>query len=266
MHEQKFVPPHENRPEPHQGMIAGRKWGRCIRRDSFCIFRQMNPKRRAAEAALKFLKDGMVVGLGTGSTADEFLQALSVALKTGKLKAIRGVPTSRRSQQRAEELGIPLVSLSQAARPDVTVDGADEIAPGLDLIKGLGGALLREKVVAQNSAKLVIIADSKKTVDKLGTSSALPVEVVQFAHEVQADFLQSLGAQPVLRLGPDGAPMITDNGNYIYDCRFSGGIQKPVEVEAAMRSRAGIVETGLFLGMASVALIARDDSIEERTR
>jgi len=247
-------------------MIAGRKWGALYSEGLILYLPAMNPKRRAAEAALKFLKDGMVVGLGTGSTADEFLQALSVALKTGKLKAIRGVPTSRRSQQRAEELGIPLVSLSQAARPDVTVDGADEIAPGLDLIKGLGGALLREKVVAQNSAKLVIIADSKKTVDKLGTSSALPVEVVQFAHEVQADFLKTLGAQPVLRLNADGTAMVTDNGNYIYDCRFPKGIQNPAEVEAAMRARAGIVETGLFLGMASVALIAWDDSVEERTR
>src|SRR6185312_6437601 len=109
----------------------------------------MNPKRRAAEAALKFLADDMVVGLGTGSTADEFLQALSAALKAGKLKNIRGVPTSQRSEERAHELGIPLVELSHSSRPDVTVDGADEIAPGLDLIKGLGGALLREKVVAQ---------------------------------------------------------------------------------------------------------------------
>jgi ribose 5-phosphate isomerase A len=226
----------------------------------------MNPKRRAAEAALKFLADDMVVGLGTGSTADEFLQALSAALKSGKLKNIRGVPTSHRSQQRARELGIPLVELSDASRPDVTVDGADEIAPGLDLIKGLGGALLREKIVAQASKKLVIIADSAKTVARLGSRSALPVEVVRFAHDIQADFLKTLGAEPVLRLASDGRAMVTDNGNYIYDCRFSNGIDRPRELEAAMRSHAGLVETGLFLGIASMALIATAETVEEQVR
>ena len=227
---------------------------------------EMNPKRRAAEAALKFLENGMVVGLGTGSTADEFLQALGAALREGRIKDIRGVPTSERSEQRAVELGIPLIKLAEYSRPDVTVDGADEIAPGLDLIKGLGGALLREKIVAQNSARLVIIADAGKTVDKLGTRSPLPVEVTQFAHEIQADFLRSLGANPTLRRKPDGAVMVTDNHNYIYDCRFPGGIDKPGEVEAALRSRAGIVESGLFLGIASVALIATDDNLEQRNR
>ena len=225
----------------------------------------MNPKRRAAEAALRFISDGMVVGLGTGSTADEFLQALSAAIKSGNLRNIKGIPTSKRSQQRAEELAIPLLGLD-AARPDITVDGADEIAPGLDLIKGLGGALLREKIVAQNSAKLVIIADSDKVVSALGTRSALPVEVVHFAHEIQGKFLQGLGADPVLRRDKSGQPVVTDNGNYIYDCRFAGGIKNPTQLEREMRSRAGIVETGLFLKMASVALVANDRSVEERTR
>jgi ribose 5-phosphate isomerase A len=224
----------------------------------------MNPKRRAAEAALKFLSSGMVVGLGTGSTADEFLQALAAALKSGKLNNIRGIPTSQRSQQRAEELGIPLMDLSDAALPNVTVDGADEIAPGLDLIKGLGGALLREKVVAQNSTKLVIIADADKVVPRLGIRSALPVEVVQFAHEIQAGFLRSLGAEPTLRLTGGGKPLVTDNGNFIYDCRFAGGINHPEKLEHEMRSRAGIIETGLFLKMASVALIATEQAVEER--
>src|SRR6185437_5554926 len=117
---------------------------------------------------------------------------------------------------------------------DVTVDGADEIAPGLDLIKGLGGALLREKVVAQASKKLVIIADSAKTVAKLGTKSALPVEVVRFAHTMQADFLRAVGATPDLRMSKDGRPMETDNGNYIYDCRFPAGIDEPRKLEAAL--------------------------------
>jgi ribose 5-phosphate isomerase A len=226
----------------------------------------MNPKRRAAEAALKFVKDGMIVGLGTGSTADEFLQALAAAIKAGKLRGIRGIPTSERSQQRSQELGIPLLELSDAARPDVTVDGADEVAPGLDLIKGLGGALLREKIVAQNSAKLVIIADASKVVPSLGTRSALPVEVVQFAHHIQESFLKSLGAEPVLRRDKDGNPFVTDNGNFIYDCRFAGGIRNPAELEQKVWSRAGIVETGLFLRMASVALVADENSVQERIR
>lgn len=214
---------------------------------------------------MKFVRDGMVVGLGTGSTADQFLQALGAALKAGKIRDIRGVPTSRQSERRAEQLGIPLATLAQCPHPDVTVDGADEIAPNLDLIKGLGGALLREKIVAQNSGKLVIIADSGKTVSKLGEHSMLPIEVVQFAHDVQEAFLTSLGTAPTLRRGPDGAIFVTDNGNYIYDCRFASGIDRPHELELALKSRAGIVETGLFLGIASVAIIASEDGVEERS-
>jgi ribose 5-phosphate isomerase A len=223
----------------------------------------MNPKQRAAEAALKFVRSGMVVGLGTGSTADQFLLALAAALKAGTLRDIRGVPTSRQSERRALELGIPLATLAQCPRPDVTIDGADEVAPNLDLIKGLGGALLREKIVAQNSRQLVIIADASKSVSKLGTHSMLPVEVVQFAHEVQEPFLRSLGAAPTLRRTADGAPFVTDNGNYIYDCRFPEGIDDAQQLESTMRSRAGIVETGLFLGIAAVALVADDHRVQE---
>jgi len=226
----------------------------------------MNPKQRAAEAALKFIQSGTVIGLGTGSTADQFLQALGSALKAGRVTHIRGVPTSRQSESRARELGIPLVTLAECPSPDVTVDGADEVAPNLDLIKGLGGALLREKIVAQNSKKLVIIADTTKSVLKLGTHSMLPVEVAQFAHEVHESFLQSLGATPVLRRGADGKAFVTDNDNYIYDCRFAKGIENPHELERKLKSRAGIVETGLFLGIAVVALVADSERVEERTR
>src|SRR5215212_5264666 len=137
----------------------------------------MSPKQRAAEAAMKYVKSGMVVGLGTGSTADLFLQALAAALKDGRVRDVRGVPTSRQSERRAQHLGIPLATLADCPHPDVTIDGADEVAPNLDLIKGLGGALLREKIVAQNSKKLVIIADASKAVDVLGTKSPVPVEV-----------------------------------------------------------------------------------------
>lgn len=226
----------------------------------------MNPKQRAAEAALRFVQSGMVVGLGTGTTADEFLKVLAAALRSGTVRDIRGVPTSRQSERRANELGIPLVTLAGVSKVDVTIDGADEVAPNLDLIKGLGGALLREKIVAQNSAKLIIIADSGKSVPKLGTKSMLPVEVVQFAHEIQSGYLKSLGAAPALRPGNNGEPFVTDNGNYIYDCRFAGGIERPHELDRMLRARAGIVETGLFLGMAWLALIADGDRVRELAR
>lgn len=226
----------------------------------------MNPKQRAAEAAIQFVQNGMVIGLGTGSTADQFLQVLSAALKSGRLRGVRGVPTSRHSEQRAAQLGIPLITLADCPRLDLTIDGADEVAPNLDLIKGLGGALLREKIVAQNSARLIIIADASKSVTKLGAKSMLPVEATPFAHEIHEPFLRTLGAAPTLRKDPSGSPFVTDNGNYIYDCRFPNGIDKPHEVDATLRARAGIVETGLFLGMASIALIADENRVREQRR
>ncbi|MGB7157894.1 MAG: ribose-5-phosphate isomerase RpiA [Tepidisphaeraceae bacterium] len=222
----------------------------------------MNPKQRAAEASLQFVRDGMVVGLGTGSTADYFLQALAAALRAGRLKNVRGIPTSRQSERRAEHLGIPLITLADA-KPDVTIDGADEVAPNLDLIKGLGGALLREKIVAQNSGQLIIIADAGKAVEKLGTKSPLPVEVAPFSHEVHAAFFRSLGATPTLRRTSDGAVYVTDNGNYIYDCKFTT-IENAAALDVTLHGRAGVVETGLFVGIASVALIAAENGVEER--
>ncbi len=224
----------------------------------------MNPKQRAAEGSLQFVRDGMVIGLGTGSTADYFLQALAAALRDGRLKNIRGIPTSRQSERRAEELGIPLITLAQA-KPDVTIDGADEIDPQLNLIKGLGGALLREKIVAQNSGTLIIIADAGKSVSKLGTKSPLPVEVARFAHEAHVDFFRELGATPTLRKTPDGAAYVTDNGNHIYDCTFSG-IEDPAAMNAKLHGRAGVVETGLFVGIAAVALVADETGVDERHR
>ena len=169
----------------------------------------MNPKQRAAEAAIQFVENGMVIGLGTGSTADQFLQVLSAALKSGRLRDVRGVPTSRHSEQRAAQLGVPLITLADCPRLDLTIDGADEVAPNLDLIKGLGGALLREKIVAQNSARLIIIADAGKSVTKLGARSMLPVEATPFAHEIHEPFLRALGAAPTLRKDPSGSPFVT---------------------------------------------------------
>lgn len=224
----------------------------------------MNPKQRAAEAALPLLHSDMVVGLGTGSTADFFLVALADALKSGRLRNIVGVATSRQSEHRSQELGIPLTTLAQAPVIDVTVDGADEVDPNLNLIKGLGGALVREKIVAQNSRQFVIIADASKSVATLGTKAPLPVEVVPFAHEVHEAFFRSLGAEPVLRRA-GGMIFNTDNGNLIYDCRFQR-IDDPAGLEQALCRRAGVVGTGLFVGMANVALIADESKVTRMDR
>ncbi len=229
------------------------------------MLKTMNGKQRAAEAAISLLQNDQIVGLGTGSTADFFLIALGNALKSGQLNGIRGIPTSVQSERRAQELGIPLLDFSKQPFADITVDGADEISPQLDLIKGLGGALLREKIVAQNSKKLVIIADSSKEVSALGTKSPLPVEAAQFAHELQEPFLRSLGCQPTLRRKHDGSIFVTDNNNFIYDCRFPR-IDRPDQLEQALKKRAGIVESGLFVGIARTVLIGDDNGVQRRDR
>ncbi len=225
----------------------------------------MDAKRRAAEAALPLLASGMVVGLGTGSTADYFLQALGAAVRSGQLSGIVGVPTSRQSEQRAMELGIPLTTLGRHPVLDVTVDGADEVDPQMNLIKGLGGALVREKIVAQNSRRFIIIADGSKTVDRLGTRSPLPVEVVQFAAEIQDGFFRSIGAEPVLRK-VGGMVFNTDNGNLIYDCKFPGGLADPAATERLILDRAGVVGCGLFLGMATTVLVGTEDGVTRTDR
>jgi ribose 5-phosphate isomerase A len=225
----------------------------------------MDAKQRAAEAAIPLLASGMVLGLGTGSTADYFLQALARALETGQLSNVVGVPTSRQSEYRALELGIPLTTLGKNPVLDVTVDGADEVDPNLQLIKGLGGALVREKIVAQNSRRFIIIADGSKVVPRLGTRSPLPVEVVPFAFEIQDRFFRSLGAEPTLRK-VGGMVFNTDNGNLIYDCKFPSGIADPVAVERAILDRAGVVGSGLFLGMATTVLVGTADGVTRMDR
>lgn len=234
-------------------------------RTTFVCLRRMNPKQRAAAAALAFIESGMVVGLGTGSTSECFLQALASVLKRGVLRDVRGVPTSLQSERRARELGIPLVTFSQCPRPDITIDGCDEVDDRLDLIKGLGGALLREKIVAQNSRRLIIIADASKRVSRLGTRCPLPVEVAVFAYETHREFFVTLGASPSLRHTPEGSIFITDNGNYIYDLRFDQ-IDNPSGLDATLRARAGVVGSGLFLGMAERALIADESEVRELSR
>ena len=220
----------------------------------------MTPKERAARAAIEHIDSGMTIGLGTGSTAQIFIDLLGAELKSGRINNIRGVPTSVRSHDQARHLGIELVDFSQVDSCDVTIDGADEVSPTLDLIKGLGGALLREKIVAQNSKKLIIIADSSKAVAHLGAKVPLPVEVTQFSYQASERFLRTLDCTPTLRQGDGGKPYVTDNGNFIYDCRFDAPFD-PKVLDAKLKSRAGIVETGLFVGIAAVAIIATDSDL-----
>jgi ribose 5-phosphate isomerase A len=216
-------------------------------------------KRAAAEAAAAMIGDGMIVGLGTGSTAWFAIEALIRRVHDGL--RIRGIPTSERSAAQARAGGIPLTTFAEHRRLDITIDGADEIQTGtLNLIKGLGGALLREKIVASASERLVIVADGRKLVDQLGETAVVPVEVVPFGWETTADRLRRLGTEPQPRRGPDGRLFCTDGGNRILDCRFDA-IPDPAGLERAVGQIVGVVEVGLFIGMAGLALIADDSGV-----
>src|SRR5579863_8388153 len=216
-------------------------------------------KEAAARASLNFIEDGQVVGLGTGSTAAYFIQLLGERVKDG-LK-IRGIPTSDRSREMASTLGIPLTTLDECQQIDVTVDGADEVDQQLRLIKGGGGALLREKIVASATRKLVIVADASKRVPVLG-KFPLPVEVIKFAQAVVAKKIAALGAEVELRLGADRKPYLTDENNYILDCHF-GQIPDADGLARCLSDIPGVVEHGLFIGMASVVLVAEAREILE---
>jgi ribose 5-phosphate isomerase A len=223
-------------------------------------------KGRAAEAAFAYVKSDMVLGLGTGSTVAHLLDLLGVALASGQLSGIVAVPTSIRTETRARELGIELIELGDTKMLDLTIDGADEVSPELDLIKGGGGALLREKMVAQASERVVIIADGAKVVERLGTTFALPVEVVRWGWKAHVHFLQDCGGEVTPRRGAEGAFVLSDNGHLLLDCRFPEGIRDPGALEAALTLRAGIVETGLFLGLADEAVIASETGITRMSR
>lgn len=201
----------------------------------------------------------MVVGLGTGSTARHVLDVLAERRRAGALRRVVGVPTSRTTERYARELGIRLVTLEEEARLDLTIDGADEVDPALDLIKGLGGALLWEKIVASASDGLVIVADESKLVERLGSRAPLPVEVAAFGWNVHLSFLDLLGVRPTLRTDSRGAAFVTDGGHYLLDCHFEDGIAEPRRIERELRQRVGILETGLFLGMADWVIVGSDD-------
>jgi ribose 5-phosphate isomerase A len=211
-------------------------------------------KRAAAEAAVELVEDGMVIGLGTGSTAAFAVEALARRHRQGL--HFLGIPTSERTAAQARAAGIPLTSFAQHRQIDLTIDGADEVERGtLNLIKGLGGALLREKIVAAASRRLAIVVDGSKLVDRLGTHSPVPAEVVAFGLEATQAALEVLGASARLRLSQAGDPFVTDNGNRILDCSF-GSIADPARLEERIRHIVGVVESGLFISRADPVFVA----------
>lgn len=225
-----------------------------------------NLKQQAAHYALKYVQDGMLLGLGSGSTSAYFIELLGEKLRNGELQGVTGVPTSAETIRRARQAGIPLTTLSERfpgqEQPwlDLAVDGADEIDPGLNLIKGLGRALLREKVIEMHARRFIVIADESKLVERLGRGP-LPVEILPFEHPLQVRWLSTLGCHAELWLEPDGSPVVTDNGNYLARCWFEGGIPDPYALARALADRPGVIEHGLFLDMGSLAVVASRDGI-----
>lgn len=215
-------------------------------------------KEAAGRASVKFVRDGNVVGLGTGSTAAYAVRELGERVRSG-LK-IRGIPTSVKTMELATSLGIPMTTLQEVQQIDVTIDGADEFDPQLNLTKGGGGALLREKIIASASKQLVIIADSSKQVAMLG-KFALPIEVIPFAEALIAKRIKAMGATVDLRQR-DGKTFVTDEGHHILDCHF-GEIPDPPALARRLSDMPGIVEHGLFIGMTSVVLLAKGNEVQE---
>jgi ribose 5-phosphate isomerase A len=221
-----------------------------------------NPKRVAAERAVaEYVESGMVLGLGTGSTASFAVRKIGELIANGDLENVQGVATSERTANLAGEVGIPLVALSEA-RPCLTIDGADEVEPGLSLIKGRGGALLREKIVAHASGGLVVVADESKMVDALG-AGPLPVEIEPFGWEATLEVLFSLGCEPELRMEREAPrrPYVTDGGHYTADCRFAS-IPDPAGLEGEIKRIPGALECGLFVGLAQAVVVGRSDGAE----
>lgn len=221
-------------------------------------------KREAGERAAELVTDGMKVGLGTGSTVHYTLLALGRRVREEGLDIV-GVPTSVRTERTSREVGIPLGDLDDLGHLDITIDGADEVDPHLNLIKGLGGALVREKIVAAHSRELVIVVDESKVVEVLGTRSPLPVEVLTMGHKRLGSVLSDLGCAPALRLDAEGRPFVSDNGNHIYDCRFPH-IRRPHELEMEINRIPGVVENGLFLDMATKVLVAGSSGLVTKIR
>jgi len=216
-------------------------------------------KKAAAIKAVEWIEDGMAIGLGTGSTTYFALEAIGDLVKGGH--DLVGVPTSLRTEEIARGFGIPLTTLEEVNRLDVTIDGADEVDPQNRLIKGMGGALLREKIIASCTDVEIIIVDDSKLVNVLGTRSPLPVEVIPFGHLRTRERIETTGCRAMLRGG--GTPFITDSGNFIYDCEYSS-ITNPEELERELDSIPGVVENGLFIGLADRIIIAGKGGVQVR--
>lgn len=219
-------------------------------------------KKRAAEHAIGMVSDGQVIGLGTGSTAKFAIEGLGRRIREGL--SIRGVPTSIGTEVLAREAGIPLVELNEAPVVDITIDGADEVDPDFNMIKGGGGALTREKLVALASRRRIILVDKSKLVASLGQARSLPVEVLPFAWALSARRLSQLGCTASLR-DQAGLPFVTDNGNYILDCNF-GAMADPATLESRIKLLPGVIESGLFIGIADTLVIGFDDHVEVKKR
>lgn len=217
-------------------------------------------KAKAGYAAVEMVQSDSVVGLGTGSTAKFAVERLAEKLHSGELVNIRGVATSEQTAQLAAKVGIPLLDMQEIDHIDITIDGADEVDPSMNLIKGGGGALLREKIVAQASDVVIIIADDSKYSEVLGNNWALPVEVIKMALASEKKYLESLGANVILRKTKEGQVFITDEGNYVLDADF-GHITDPAELSRKLESRAGIVEHGLFVGIATKVILAGPEDL-----
>lgn len=222
-------------------------------------------KQEAGEYAVRYIESGMVVGLGTGSTAIHAVRRIGALLKEGSLRDIVGFATSTATLRAATTLGIPLLTEDLPRLIDITIDGADEVDPAFNVIKGGGGALLREKIVAQASRRLIIVVDERKLSPQLGVTWPVPVEIMRFGYASNVRFLTALGAQVILRLTADGVPFVTDNGNWIVDCAF-GPMADPAALADALAGRAGIVEHGLFLDLATDLIVAGVDGIRHLPR
>ncbi|HDP99717.1 MAG TPA: ribose-5-phosphate isomerase RpiA [bacterium] len=212
-------------------------------------------KKKAALEAVEFIESGMILGLGSGSTAWYALEEIGKRIKIGLLESIVGIPSSSRTAELARQFGIPMGTLDDFPVIDLTIDGADEVDPELNLIKGGGGALLHEKILAQNSRRVMIIVDQSKLAPALGTNCKLPLEVVPFSLRPMLSYLESLGAQTLVRTEKAGQRFVTDEGNFLLDCKFDP-ISNPRELAQNLKKRAGLVEHGLFLGLATDVIVA----------
>ena len=221
-------------------------------------------KQAAGERAVDFVESGMVIGLGTGTTTVFAIRRIGALVASGELQNVLGIPTSVASKALAEEVGIPLTTLAEHPVIDLTIDGADEVDPDFNVIKGAGGALLHEKVVAQASLREVIVVDGAKLSDQLGSQHALPVEIVQFAWRTEEEYLADMGATVDVRRGADNDVYVTEEGNWILDCTFPP-IADPARLSAQLSRRAGIVEHGLFLGLTTDLVVANAEGVEHRS-